>query len=75
MKRRTRNSIIQTNERPEQSGVLPKPPAPTPEQLQKRAYEIFEARGGAPGREWDDWLLAEAELNAQVERQSESPVE
>jgi len=41
-----------------------KSPSPTPEQIQKRAHEIFVARGGAPGRELDDWLQAERELQA-----------
>jgi hypothetical protein len=39
---------------------------PTPEQIQKRAHEIYEARGGAPGHEWDDWLLAEQQLRAEL---------
>jgi hypothetical protein len=64
---------MQTDEKPEQMGAQPGSQAPTPEQIRKRAFEIFQARGGAPGREWDDWLLAEAELNAGIERQSENP--
>lgn len=36
--------------------------APTFEQVQLRAYHIFLARGGQPGREVDDWLQAESEL-------------
>ncbi|MGO8836304.1 MAG: DUF2934 domain-containing protein [Limisphaerales bacterium] len=39
-------------------------PSSTPEQIQKRAHEIFVARGGEPGRELDDWLQAERELQA-----------
>jgi DUF2934 family protein len=27
-----------------------------------RAYELFLARGGQHGRDWDDWLTAEQEL-------------
>lgn len=30
--------------------------------IRQRAYELFEKRGGAPGREMDDWLQAEKEL-------------
>ena len=30
--------------------------------LARRAYEIFQRRGGAPGRDLDDWLQAEREL-------------
>jgi len=32
------------------------------EDIRKRAYEIYLARGGAPGRELDDWLQAEQEI-------------
>lgn len=38
---------------------------PTREQIEQRAYEIFAARGGDPGRELDDWLQAERELREQ----------
>ena len=30
--------------------------------IQKRAYELYEARGGGPGREIEDWLQAETEI-------------
>ncbi|HYO51738.1 DUF2934 domain-containing protein [Archangium sp.] len=35
---------------------------PTQEQIAKRAYELFLARGGTHGRHEDDWLQAEREL-------------
>lgn len=35
---------------------------PTQDQIRQRAYEIHQARAGAPGRELDDWLQAEREL-------------
>jgi hypothetical protein len=28
----------------------------------RRAYELYEARGGEPGADLDDWLKAESEL-------------
>ncbi len=34
----------------------------THEDIARRAYELFEARGGAEGLHLDDWLAAEAEL-------------
>ena len=37
---------------------------PTPEQIRQRAEEIYLARGGAAGRELDDWLQAERELQS-----------
>jgi hypothetical protein len=36
--------------------------APTLEQIQVRAYEIYLERHGAPGSQIDDWLQAEREL-------------
>jgi hypothetical protein len=32
------------------------------ELIRTRAYQLFEARGGHPGHEVDDWLQAEVEL-------------
>ena len=32
------------------------------ERIRQRAHEIWEARGGAPGSELDDWLQAEREI-------------
>ncbi|MGA2787409.1 MAG: DUF2934 domain-containing protein [Verrucomicrobiota bacterium] len=37
---------------------------PTLEQIRQRAHEIYLARGSAAGRELDDWLQAERELQA-----------
>ena len=35
---------------------------PTHEQVSRRAYEIYQARGGQDGRHHDDWVQAEREL-------------
>jgi len=35
---------------------------PTEDQIRRRAYEIYLARGSRPGSELQDWLTAEAEL-------------
>lgn len=32
------------------------------EEIRKRAYELFEARGGEEGHELEDWLRAEEEI-------------
>jgi hypothetical protein len=32
--------------------------------IARRAYELFQERGGEPGRDIDDWLHAEHELKA-----------
>ena len=34
----------------------------TVEQIQRRAYELFLARGGVHGNDWIDWFTAEREL-------------
>jgi hypothetical protein len=37
--------------------------SPSFEQIQRRAYELFMARGGTHGCDWADWFTAEQELN------------
>ncbi|MCK6460226.1 MAG: DUF2934 domain-containing protein [Planctomycetes bacterium] len=53
------------------SAQAPKPAArpaaaarrePTFEEIRQRAYEFYVRRGGAPGREIEDWIAAEREL-------------
>ena len=40
--------------------------APTHQQIQARAYELYLARGEVPGHEQEDWLAAERELTDAV---------
>lgn len=40
--------------------------------IAERAYEIFKSRGGNPGKDLDDWLLAEKEL-AQHSKKGAAP--
>ena len=35
---------------------------PTRDDVARRAYELFQARGGEPGHELENWLEAEREL-------------
>ena len=35
---------------------------PDPERISMRAYELYQARGGADGQAVEDWLAAEREL-------------
>jgi len=67
MKRRNQNAKTQTSVISKESEAKPQLPAPTHEQIQERAYKIFETRCGSPGHELDDWLLAEIELKAEIE--------
>ena len=38
--------------------------APAHEQIERRAYEIYLARGGQHGQDLADWIMAEHELSA-----------
>lgn len=38
------------------------------EEIRRRAYELFEQRGGAPGSEQEDWLRAESEVLARYQQ-------
>jgi hypothetical protein len=47
----------------EASSEAPSPAAEIPrEQIAERAYEIYLARGGSDGQDWEDWLIAEREV-------------
>jgi len=53
--------------KPKPSKLAPKsdePPVliPTEQQIQQRAYELYEQRGRTDGHELDDWLQAECEI-------------
>jgi len=69
MKRRSDGKKAESRNQPKEDGVTTilkrKLQPPTPEQIQKRAYQIFLARGGGPGRELGDWLQAEREIREQ----------
>ena len=45
----------------------PTQPAPTFEEIRKRAFEIHVERGGFHGFDLDDWLQAERELMEKLE--------
>lgn len=44
---------------------IPKQDVPTRDQIAQRAYELYERRGGEPGKDVEDWLAAERELRSQ----------
>ena len=35
--------------------------------IAQRAHEIYDARGGHDGKDLDDWLQAEREIDAEIE--------
>jgi hypothetical protein len=42
---------------------------PTPEEIRRRAHQIYLDRGAVSGRESDDWLLAGYELKKESSRE------
>jgi hypothetical protein len=62
MKTRTRKG----NAVPADTQEYSTPHLVTRQQIERRAHEIWIARGGSPGRELDDWLQAEQELKTAV---------
>jgi hypothetical protein len=41
------------------------------DEIRRRAYEIYQQRGNAPGSESDDWLLAEREVRQRYHHQQQ----
>ena len=41
--------------------------------IARRAYELYQSRGGHPGREFEDWLNAEREVLSAVPPAAEEP--
>lgn len=39
------------------------------DRVAQRAYELYLARGGADGRDMDDWLIAEMEIRGRADRE------
>lgn len=53
-------------ESPNAKNAEPIAKAPAHEEIALRAYELYVQRGGAAGRELDDWLQAESELREKL---------
>ena len=51
---------------------MAEPKFPTPEQIERRAYELYLERGGEDGHDVEDWLAAQAEI-IELSKQSNSP--
>ena len=62
--RRRRSDAVRPSIAEDRTG----PPADvTDDSIRSRAYELYEARGGEPGADVDDWLRAEQELREPTE--------
>jgi|GEM_PF-2472034 hypothetical protein len=42
--------------------------------IEKRAYELFLHRGAQPGHHFDDWVKAEKEVLAEIEKEKAAPL-
>ena len=60
MAKSTRKSTIE--QRVDEHGAKAATRAPSHDEIAVRAYEIYLARGAAPGRDLDNWLEAERQL-------------
>ena len=74
---RTRRAAGRTGHR---SAAKPRPGAPPEARMpdrwqliEVRAYLLAESRGFEPGRELDDWLRAEREVDSQFGAETEGP--
>jgi hypothetical protein len=65
-RQRTEESFVrdQASDQTIMSGVQ----EPAHDDIARRAYSLYEARGGEPGHDLDDWLTAEAEIGQQRHR-------
>ncbi len=74
MKQENKSVKVKTKDGAPATEAQPRPQSPTREQIQRRAYEISQTRGGASGHALDDWLLAEVELKAEMGLSQVNPV-
>ena len=66
-KRHNKQTPLPKQERPASPDITnPTNMAIPLEEVQKRAFAIFEALVGASGHELQDWLLAEAEIRTEI---------
>lgn len=68
-KRRSSNASQFTSQASETyQEAIPPNGAARLDRISRRAYELYEARGGVHGRSIDDWLQAEREIDSEVGR-------
>ena len=63
---------VQSNEAPATSSAHTETSAGEPRlaRIARRAHELYEARGHNDGRDFDDWLQAEREIDGETDNQS-----
>jgi len=71
MKKQSNKKQADTNNAPREDGIkkITHTNGPTLEdRIRLRAREIYQARGGAPGKDLDNWLQAEHEIKADMDQ-------
>jgi len=66
MPRARKNNVVTMPKAEARASRLAAQPTVTDREIARRAYEIFERRGGAQGADLDDWLQAEHELRGEA---------
>lgn len=64
--RARKNNVVAMRKADASSSRLAAQPTVTDHDIARRAYEIFECRGAAPGTALDDWRQAEQELRGEA---------
>lgn len=63
--------IMTRHDTPLPPGARRRPEEARISRIARRAHEIYEARGGAHGKDLQDWLQAEREVDAEMTDESE----
>jgi hypothetical protein len=50
------------------AAAVAEPPPAAEDEVRRRAYELYEERGGEQGHDWDDWFRAEQEVRSAKDR-------
>jgi hypothetical protein len=64
-----KNTRIDASEEPQTGEDREQQHAPSQDDIARRAYDLYQARGAEQGRDMEDWLRAERELRERQEEQ------
>lgn len=65
-------ALIREDRIVEAAGSDGEPVEPRLARIARRAHELYEARGGQDGRDLEDWLQAEREIDAETDHEREA---
>ena len=67
-----RTNLRQRRGTPDTARPNAEPVEPRMTRIARRAHELYETRGGQDGRDLDDWLQAEREIDAEIDREDDA---